>query len=247
LELENMVFYIIAEGLFKTTPFCNDNTCRGFAHRQLWINSSAIPYNNSNYNINTFHWIYSRPTTANEQTTVTTGISDTTEMGIQGSFQPSKISFQSSQSFTNDYSETVEIDDFNVVEETDPISGIGEWWYYQQSPFNIAENEPQNFPSDWESWYSNTNCVVQDGPDLAFYSQQTSTAIHWLADPSLIDYNTQTFNLVYSVSLMAEVDTVWCPNDPTNPNPGHHEIEYEYLTQNNNYMANIIQMMNNLN
>ena len=101
-------------------------------------------------------------------------------------------------------------------------------------PFDISENEPWNFGQDWESWYSSTNiknkfeqnkdeyemsedCVIQEGPDLAFNSQQTSNAIRWAANPSLVNYQTKQLNLNYGVSLIAEVDMVWCPDDPSNP------------------------------
>ena len=125
-------------------------------------------------------------------------------------------------------------------------------------PFDISTNEPWNFPEDWQSWYSSTytyddeenlgdDCVIQEGPDLAFNSQQTSNAIRWSADPSLIDYDNKEFAIDYAVNLMAEVDMVWCPNDPANPNPGHHEIQYLTVQSNSGYTANVIQAMNNVN
>ena len=90
-------------------------------------------------------------------------------------------------------------------------------------PFDISQNEPWNFSEDWESWYSSTiennigDCVIQEGPDLAFNSEQTSNAIRWAADPSLINYQSKQLNLNYGVDLIAEVDMVWCPDDPANP------------------------------
>ena len=124
-------------------------------------------------------------------------------------------------------------------------------------PFDISVNEPWNFPEDWESWYSSTydsetigksdDCAIQEGPDLAFNSQQTSNAIRWSADPSLIDYDNQEFAVNYAVNLRAEVDMVWCPDDASNPNPGHHEIDYLVVQSQDGYTANVIQAMNNIN
>ncbi len=153
--LEALLIYIIAEGLHATTPACNTGGCRGYAHRELWVNISAVP--KVPYTIDQFHWIYSEPQTNNAQSSVETGVSDTTTVGCSASFSKdgAGIGFSRSYSFTNSYSDTVQVYDFNVVEDTNPNTGEGKWIFYEEAPVNIQTYPLENFGNDWESWYSN--------------------------------------------------------------------------------------------
>jgi len=253
-DLNNFELYMIAQGLHATSPICNDDTCRGYAHRQLWINMSALPQ--TYYDVNSYHWDYSSPSTINEQSSVSTTVGDTFTIGKSADLDPKNglIDFQSSYSWSNSYTDSVNVQDVTVNEDTNPITGVGKWYYYQQSPFDISQYPPQDFSEDWQVWYvsdSSSNsvggCVIQYGPNLAFNSQQTSTAIRWEASPELVNYTNASLNVVYLSNVYAEVDMVWCPDDPSNPNPGHHEIEWWILSSSPSWSTNVIQAMNNLN
>jgi len=250
-ELEAFDLYMIAEGLYKTNVKYNQDLVRGPAHRELWVNMTAVPVQQG-YTIDEYHWEYSVPSTVNQQGTVTTGLSDTLTIGESASLGRGTSSFGFSQSYawTNSYSQTTDIEDVSVNEDTDPISGEGEWYFYQEAPFNIEENPPYNFGNDWEAWYSSewSPCVVQIGPNLAFNSQQSSTAIRWQASPALINFSTATFNVAYSAHIMLEVDTVWCPDGPNDPcGSSHHCLEWDTPNAMPSWTVNVIQSLNNIN
>merc|ERR1711971_236295 len=112
-----------------------------------------------------------------------------------------------------------------------------------------------DFGDDWTEWYSNawSPCTIVSGPNLASASMQTSNAIKWSADPSLVDYAKKSLEMTYSVSVKVEQDHLWCddwtgqPANPCNADGGqHHCVEDQYSGLSSPHTANFIQAMNNI-
>lgn len=260
-KLQSMILYIIAEGLHSQTVACNSDGCRGNVHREIWVNITAHP--TVSYTTSDYHWLYSKPQTQNNVNTVTTGVSDTTTIGESASFsdEGASIGFSASYSFTNSYSDSVQVQDFDTVEDTSASSGAGKWISFEAEPTNIQKYPLENFGNDWTEWYASTDsngdvggCVVIEGPDLAFNSQQTSNAIKWQADPNLINYSQKSLGIYYFVQMMANVDTIWCPDytgKPTNvcnsqSGGQHHCAQWSYVRATPTWTSNVIQSMNNI-
>eukprot|EP01084_Bolivina_argentea_P140325 246729_1 len=146
------------------------------------------------------------------------------------------MSFSSSESETYGYSQQEAISDFECDELTNGADTKGEWHYYQTEPVNILNEPLTDFANTWESWYSNqwNPCTVVSGPQLASASMQTSNAIKWSADKSLVDFETATFNVEYYAAVKVEQDHIWCqdwtgqPSNPCNTDGQQHHCTIYY-------------------
>jgi hypothetical protein len=132
-------------------------------------------------NPNSIFWVKSSPSTQNTKHEVGRSYSSTDSysfsmnLGFEGKNVKGGMNFNYTKSFTASYSESREITDWSVVEDTDPASSTGQWHYFQQWPVDMLVNRADNFPQNWEQYYERPwgPCKVRDVPNLSRFALTT--------------------------------------------------------------------------
>lgn len=176
--------FLLVDGLHNPNTQTHQSAAVGFFLSGLELNIHAERTDGEADPENIF-WIKSSPPTQNTQHTVGKSweskdtYSTSINLGFKGKEVHGDFNFNYTHTFTTSYSESRDITDWSVVENTDPVHSKGKWLYYQQWPVDTLRHSLPSFPQDWPMYYEQqwNPCRVREVPNLSLYALGTHNSM----------------------------------------------------------------------
>jgi len=223
--------FVLVDGLHNPNTQLATPDAVGLYLSNLDINIHAERADREADHENVF-WIRSSPKTQNTQHTIgrswssTDAYSMSMNLGFTGKVVSGSMNFNYTHTFTASYSESRDITDWSVVENTNPVSGTGQWRYYQQWPVDMLQHNVQDFPRVWEQYYEQSwnPCRVKDVPNLSKFALATHNSMVWAVNPRLRSKDMKQLPIRFTMSFLPKVTAHTCEVFD-----GHHKLAQSYL------------------
>ncbi|KAI3646577.1 hypothetical protein MP228_009505 [Amoeboaphelidium protococcarum] len=172
-------------------------------------------------------WLKSSPPTQNTKHEVGRSWSSTDSfqmsmnLGFKGEQVEGGLNFNYTKSFTASYSESREITDWSVIENTDPVQSRGLWRYSQSWPVDMMHNMVDNFPKRWPEYYEQAwnPCRCKTVPNLSQFALATHNSMVWGIKQKLLSEDKRRLPLRFKLSLKPKASAHTCE-----VYDGHHKM-----------------------
>ena len=218
--------FVLVDGLHNPNTQLSNRDAVGLYMSNLNINIHAERADGKRDNDNLI-WIKSSPKTQNTQHTIgrswesTDSYSFDMNLGFTGKVLSGGLKFNYTHTFTASYSESRDITDWSVVENTNPVAGTGQWKYYQSWPIDMMANSVDNSARNWEQYFEQSwnPCRVKDVPNLSKYALGTHNSMVWAVSPALRSRDLRHLPIKFVLSFFPKVTAHTCEVFD-----GHHKI-----------------------